>query len=51
MKHVFFAAVLAAAPTTVGAEPSFRAEFHQELQKIGLPASSRMITFNPPKTS
>jgi len=36
MKQIFFAAALAAAPTTVSAEPSFRAEFHQELQNIGL---------------
>ena len=36
MKQIFFAVALAAAPTTVGAEPSFRAEFHQELQNIGL---------------
>ena len=36
MKQIIFAAALAAAPTTVGAEPSFKPEFHQELQNIGL---------------
>ena len=36
MKQIFFAAALAAAPTTGSAAPSFKPEFYQELQNIGL---------------